>query len=890
MSKSADQIRAEFISFFKERGHTYIHSSPVVPTDDPTLLFTNAGMNQFKSIFLGDSEPGVARAVNSQKCMRVSGKHNDLEEVGKDHTHHTFFEMLGNWSFGDYYKKEAIEWAWELLTGVWKLPKHTLYATVYTEDDEAARLWQSQTDVDPSHIQRFGTHENFWQMGDTGPCGPCSEIHMDIGEDACALRNDPGHTCAVNAPGCGRYIEIWNLVFIQYNLETDGTCTRLKHTHVDTGMGLERICAILQQVPSNYDIDVLRPIIDEVCRMSGASYAHGREGIPMRVIADHIRALVFSITDGVFPSNEGRGYVIRRILRRAFRFGRQIGLRKPFLYTLVDTVVSRMGQAYPEITKRVDYVKGVIRAEEERFADTLEQGIEKLSTMIAQAKQHPQPRLSGEDVFVLYDTYGFPMDLTRLMAQEEDVGIDEQGFAHYMSAQKERSRAATGVQQSQEGVRQWVTIHEDSSATTFVGYDSDTCQARVRSYAEMDAGESDRYQYLLVLDKTPFYARAGGQLGDTGQLELANGSVVEVVDTYKMHDSTVHRIQTDTALDPQLLQQPVHARIDTARRNAIRRNHSVTHLLHAALRTFLGAHVQQSGSRVAPDEMRFDYTHFEAVSSEDIVRIERQVNEWILANAPVRASRMSYKEAIGSGIIALFGEKYGDEVRVIEMGEVSRELCGGTHVHATGDIGLFHITGESSIAAGIRRITAITGMRSLDYLHEVETGLSRVAALVKTDTARVYTKIEALLEKEAALRTQNEQLLQARLQNSADTVLSDMREKDGLRYTVRNMGEKDKKEFTTLVNAINDALKNEQEPKVVLLGAAGTNGAQFAATASPAALTRYKVHCGDIVKTVARQAGGGGGGRPDRAQAGGKRTDNMDEALQAGEDTIVAYV
>ncbi len=882
MSKRAHQIRNEFIEFFTRRGHTYIHSSPVIPTDDPTLLFTNAGMNQFKSIFLGDVTPTVPRAVNSQKCMRVSGKHNDLEEVGRDHSHHTFFEMLGNWSFGDYYKKEAITWAWELLTEKWELPVDRLYATVYTDDDEAETLWKTHTGIAHDHIRRFGKSENFWQMGDTGPCGPCSEIHMDVGPGSCPFEKNPDHTCEVNSPGCGRFVEIWNLVFIQYNLNQDGSRISLAHTHIDTGMGLERISAILQRTGSNYETDLLKPLIDKVADMSATAYYHDERGMPMRVIADHIRALVFSITDGVFPSNEGRGYVIRRILRRAFRFGRKIGFREPFLHKLVDDVVAIMGEAYPEVTKRVSYVKGVIQSEEERFAETLEVGLDKLSAMIRDAKSRNASRLRGEDVFVLYDTYGFPADLTRLIAREEGIDIDEAEFESHMQSQKKRSREASDARSAQEGVKEWTELRTQDH-TKFVGYERNECEANVQSFAQLSDAEDVACTCLLVLDSTPFYPQAGGQVGDTGVIILKDGTTLTVTDTYKIHDTLAHKVTSDYALTPENLSAPVIARIDTTRRDAIRRNHSVTHLLHAALRKYIGSHVQQSGSRVAPDELRFDFTHFEALAPQQLSRIEQQVNEWILHNLTVTATHMKYQDAIDAGITALFGEKYGDEVRVIQMDEVSRELCGGTHVRRTGDIGLFHITSESSISAGIRRLTAITGMASLRYLQQLETRLSHTAQLLKTDPDHLDAKVSALVESESNLRTRTQELLAEQIQQKAEMLISQARSHAGLHYAIRHMQNVDKKEFGLFTNTINDTLKQHDDAYVVILANAGENGVQFSATASPSAVKDFDIHCGNIVKSMAQTAGGGGGGRPDRAQAGAKKSEKTSEALQVAQ-------
>ncbi|OQX85356.1 alanine--tRNA ligase [candidate division KSB1 bacterium 4484_87] len=601
---TSKEIRQSFIDFFKKYDHKFVPSSSVVPFDDPTLLFTNAGMNQFKNIFLGIEKRDYTRAANTQKCIRVSGKHNDLEEVGKDTYHHTFFEMLGNWSFGDYYKKEAIAWAWELLTDVWKLPKDKLYATVFREDDEAYELWKQVTDIDPSHISRFDEKDNFWEMGEVGPCGPCSEIHIDLGPDACDKKHVEGHVCAVNG-GCARYIELWNLVFIQYNRENDGSLIELPSKHVDTGMGFERIVAVMQNVGSNYDTDLFTPILAKISELSGKAYHDGNEGMAHRVIADHVRALTFAIADGALPSNEGRGYVLRRILRRAARYARTLELHEPVIYKLVPTIVEIMGDAFPEIKEKHQYISMVIKSEEESFGHTLDRGIDLFEKLVAEYKAKGVNQISGEDAFRLYDTYGFPMDLTRLMAEEKNMTIDEAGFEREMELQRERARKAGkwdyGLDVNWD---EWTKV-SDGKDSEFVGYDALESDATIRLF------KKEMEHVYLVLDKTPFYAESGGQVGDVGEIQ-GDGFVLSVENTVKQGEKIVHIAKGDF---PNSVKNPtVRARVKRDQRMSTARNHTATHLLQAALRQVLGSHVHQSGSLVTPFRLRFDLTHFERIS------------------------------------------------------------------------------------------------------------------------------------------------------------------------------------------------------------------------------------------------------------------------------------
>ena len=884
MAKSSNIIRQEFIDFFKGKGHTFVPSSPVVPQNDPTLLFTNAGMNQFKAIFLGDNKQGLKRAANTQKCMRVSGKHNDLEEVGRDYHHHTFFEMLGNWSFGDYYKKEAIVWAWELITSVWQLPKDKLYATVFKDDDAAFDLWKNQTDILPEHIARFDAKSNFWEMGETGPCGPCSEIHMDMGPGRCINEGKAGHVCGVNGDGCGRFIELWNLVFMQYNRGADGTLTELPSKNIDTGMGFERIVSVIQKVGSNYDTDLFRPIISRIESMSGIAYDPGKEGTPFRVIADHVRSLVFAITDGAFPSNEGRGYVLRRLLRRAYRFGRELGFSEPFLYKLVPEVLDIMGQAFPEINARKDYCQKVIRSEEERFGQTLEQGIERFSQMVESSRKKGNTVLSGGDVFALYDTYGFPMDLTRLMAEEKGFSIDETGYEALMEKQKERGRdAAKKGDASLLTPDGWIEVH-GGSGTEFVGYDFEKTAVNVNTYKEIAPGspEKKKCEYLFILDKTPFYAESGGQVGDRGTLLTVKGIELAVEDTFKWNDAIVHKVSSPEPLSKEDFSSPMMARVHHDNRSATRRNHSATHLLQAALRKVAGEHIQQAGSRVDQLTLRFDFTHFKALTYEELLAIEEQVNEWILANLPVVTTVEEIEKAKKTGAMALFGEKYGEHVRVVTMGTVSKELCGGTHAASTGQIGLFHITAESSISAGIRRIEAITGMNSLRLLREKETIVAEAAALLKMSERGLPKRIAEVVKENDSLKKTVSQLSQKNVSDQVKDILGGLQKSDdALSFVAHVLGAVAKDTFTAIADAISDRLKSPPlQHGVVVIGAVVDNKAQLFAAAGQIAVQKSGVHCGSLVKEAALKAGGSGGGSANRAQAGCKDADKLPDALE----------
>ncbi len=736
--KTSKQIREEFINFFVQRGHRFVPSSPVVPQDDPTLLFTNAGMNQFKDVFLGIGTRPYKRAVNSQKCIRVSGKHNDLEEVGHDTYHHTFFEMLGNWSFGDYYKKEAIAWAWELLTEVWNLPKDKLWATVYKDDDEAAELWPQVTDLPAERVLIFGEKDNFWEMGETGPCGPCSEIHIDLGPDHCDKQHIEGHQCRVNGD-CGRYIELWNLVFIQYNRDESGQLHRLPATHVDTGMGFERIVAVLQKVPSNYDTDLFTPILDEIGKLAGIKYREAAEDqqVAFRVIADHIRMLTFAITDGALPSNEGRGYVLRRILRRAARYARKLSLHEPFIYRLVPVVIEIMGDAFPEIRERRDHVMEVIRSEEENFNKTLDRGIEIFENLVARLQKEGKRIIPGEEAFRLYDTYGFPLDLTRIMAEEKNMSVDEEGFDREMEKQRERARQAGKFTAQFDHVDNWNVLVHCPTNSHFIGYDALEAETQICKFARNNG------TYQIVLTETPFYAESGGQVADHGKI-IVEDVELEVVDVQKQGEEIVHICKAPQ--DLKLVHARAVAKVDPAWRLPTMYNHTATHLLHAALRRVLGSHVQQAGSLVTPERLRFDFTHFKKIEPEQLREIENIVNEQIRRNTPLEVVYTSFEKARELGAMALFGEKYGEEVRVIIIDDFSRELCGGTHVKRTGQIGSFLIVQEMSIASGIRRIEAITGPKAVEFAQMNRDIVNHLGQLLNVPPEEIESRVEHLLE------------------------------------------------------------------------------------------------------------------------------------------------
>jgi alanyl-tRNA synthetase len=862
---TSEQIRNQFFKFFKEKRHKVVQSAPVVPFDDPTLLFVNAGMNQFKDVFLGKGERNYTRAADTQKCIRVSGKHNDLEEVGYDTYHHTFFEMLGNWSFGDYYKEEAIMWAWELLTEVWRLPKERLWATIYTNDDEAHEIWKSKTDIDPKHILRFGEKDNFWEMGDIGPCGPCSEIHINLGNDF----NNPKY---VNA-GVAECIELWNLVFIQYDRDETGKLNNLPQKHVDTGMGFERMCAVLQNKQSNYETDVFTPIIDRIVKISGIKNETEENKIPMRVISDHIRTLTFAIADGAVPGNEGRGYVLRRILRRAARYGRKLNMNEPFLYKLVDTVVKTMSSVFPEISEKKSYVKKLIKAEEESFNATLDRGIALFEEVIKILENRKEKIIPGKDVFKLYDTFGFPLDLTNVMAHEKGFAIDEDGFNKLMTGQKQKSKDATKSVFSSLGIGITDLGIEDIEGidkTIFTGYDYDQLKLDSKILFPKDQGD-----YLgLVFDRTPFYVEAGGQISDSGRL-LSGDQVIPVISVSNLYDRTIHLVEKHSNFNPKE-GDLVSLEIDEPHRWDIMRNHTATHFLHAALRKILGSHVQQAGSYVGPDHLRFDFNHIAKVSPAELVDIEALVNDEIRRNYALQHHKsIQFDEATKMGALMFFGDKYGDTVNVIQFGDFTMEFCGGTHVQNSSEIGLFKIISESSIASGVRRIEAVTGSGIEKYINDQ-------TLLAKTQNAR----IEELLDSKKKLEKDlSEYKLKDKL-GQLDHILALSSHVKGIeifkgKVTADSMDE---------LKSFGDDIRNKMKSGIGVLVAQIGDKAGIVAVVSDDLIKENKLSAGKIVGELAKLVGGGGGGKPHLATAGGKDINRIPDAISMVEDVVKGLV
>lgn len=870
------QVRESFIKFFESKGHLFVRSSPVVPHDDPTLMFTNAGMNQFKAIFLGDNPKGWKRVCNSQKCIRVSGKHNDLDVVGRDNYHHTFFEMLGNWSFGDYYKKEAISWAWELLTEVWKLPKERLFATVYQDDDEAWQIWKDVSGLPDDRIMRFDAHSNFWEMGDTGPCGPCSEIHYDRGDITTQAETFKDPVLGVNGEN-DRYIEIWNNVFMQYERLSDGSLVPLKAKNVDTGMGFERICAILQGKTSNYDTDVFSPIIRKIAELSGVPYSEGKDGTPHRVIADHLRALSFAIADGALPSNEGRGYVLRRILRRASRFARLLGQKKPFICNLVQILADTMGNAFPEIRERKDFVASVIRSEEESFIRTLDAGLERFASISADLKAGD--RIPGDKVFLLYDTYGFPPDLTGILAEEKGLSIDEEGYEKCMEEQKARARANMKQSINTMGSEGWTEYAVGS--TKFAGYETSSATVKILRYRE------DKGVLSIVLDTTPFYAEMGGQIGDKGTL-VSKNLEISIFDTVRVNDTTVHRGKvTKGEANRETMASEFLATVDDVRRSDIRKNHSATHLIQAALRQVLGSHVQQQGSYVSNELLRFDFSHFNAMTSEEIQQVEDTVNAKVMECLPVVTDVMDVDEAKSSGAMALFGEKYGDKVRVVKMGnpgeEFSRELCGGLHVQNTGNIGMVKIISESSVSSGVRRIEAVTGRGALALLRAGTQILTALREQLRCKDADVLDRIQQAFAKTQNLEKslQSVQLELATL--AAGELLQGAVNVMGVNLYVREMSTPDDR-FKNLLDGVQNKLDTESVAVIANKGRANGSIAVMVGKNVQA----KGIKAGDMVRDLAKACNGKGGGRPDRAQAGTREPEKISSAIANANNWIRA--
>jgi alanyl-tRNA synthetase len=874
---TGNEIRKSFLDYFAKQSHTVVKSSSLVPDKDPTLLFTNAGMVQFKNVFLGQERLPYSRAASSQKCLRISGKHNDLEAVGRDTYHHTFFEMLGNWSFGDYYKAEAIEWAWELLTKEWGLPKDKLWATVYLNDDEAEKLWAKISGLPMERIRRFGEKENFWEMGDTGPCGPCSEIHLDRGPEACDKRDRPGHECRVNGD-CARFIELWNLVFIQYNRNEDRSLSELPAKHVDTGMGFERITAVLQRVLSNYDVDFMRDLTATTERLSGRKYGvDANTDISFRVIDDHARAVSFLIADGVMPSNEGRGYVLRRLLRRASRHGRLIGLKEPFLHQVATTLVSVMGKAYPELRRENQRITEVIRAEEERFGETLDRGLVLLEDATSRLKAAKQKVLPGEVAFKLYDTYGFPLDLTEDILSGENVTVDQAGFTRLMEEQRNRGREA------REAATMESRIQLDRPVC-FIGYDhlqgeSPVLAIYANGQGKQEAGEGEEIEILTA--ETPFYGESGGQVGDRGTMRTARGDLIEVVDTHHPTPQlTAHRARVKSGRVQ--VGDQVELAVDPRHRQKVRLNHSATHILHAVLRRELGAQVRQAGSLVAPDRLRFDFHHSGPIPDEKLARIETQVNQHVRENANVTIDEMNYQDALGAGALAFFGDKYGDRVRVVKIGDFSTELCGGTHVGRSGEIGLFKLPFESGVAAGVRRVEAFTGEGALELIDSYEQRLREIGALVRGSADDAVDRVKRLLERQKELEKEIERLRGQYEKDQISELLGKKQPVNGATMVVSRVDGLDAKQLRDVA----DQLKEKLGSGVVVLASASDANVNLVASVSKDLVKRF--HAGNIVKELARMVGGGGGGRPDFAQAGGKEPGQIAAALERAEELIRA--
>ena len=861
----SNEIRQLFLDFFEQKGHKVLPGSPLIPQNDPTLLFTNAGMVQFKSVFLGDEPRPSERAVTVQKCLRAGGKHNDLENVGRTARHHTFFEMLGNFSFGDYFKKDAIEWGWEFLTEWVKLPKDKLLVTIYEKDDEAGSIWLEETDISKDKLFRLGEKDNFWQMGETGPCGPCSEILIDQGPDVGCGRPE----CAVGCD-CDRFLEIWNLVFMQYIRDSSGKLTPLPRPSIDTGMGVERLTAVLQSKKNNFDSDLFSSIIKKIEDISGRKYgADDSTNVSIRVIADHIRAVAFVLSEGLTPSNEGRGYVLRRIIRRAARHGFMLGIEEPFLYKIIDPVVKTMSGPYPELLEEAERNKKVLLFEEERFAHTLTSGMAILDKLIKDLKSSGKEIIPGPELFKLYDTYGFPLDLVQDIAEDNNMSIDEKGFNKEMELQRTKAKASwVGQEEKASGV--YREISGRSGPTEFLGYETPRAEATVNALIRdgafvKEAGEGEKIE--IILDKTPFYGESGGQAGDTGTIK-AGGLKIEVVDSKKINDIVVHKTVVKKGIITSAM--TVQASVDEKRRKAIMRNHTVTHLLHAALKAVLGDHIKQAGSLVASDRLRFDFTHFYAVNSKELQEIEEIVNEKIIENMPVDVEQTTLDDAMSKGVAALFGEKYGESVRVVRAGDFTAELCGGTHCSATGQVGPFMIISEGSVASGIRRIEAITGFTALEHIRAGENELKKAAELLKVQKPGVSEKLEKLIGK---ARQKEKELEKARGKAAAGNV-SALLEKAISVNDIKVLSHKAAGLDIKALRNLADTIRNKIGSGVIVLGSS-QNGQAFYVAAVTKDLTR-RLNAGEILKAV---TGGKGGGRADMAQGGTKDAGGIDKAI-----------
>ena len=863
-SMTSNELRQQFLNYFNDRDHEIVESSPLVPDNDATLLFTNAGMVQFKDVFLGNEKRSYNRAVTSQRCLRAGGKHNDLENVGYTARHHTFFEMLGNFSFGDYFKETAIIQAWDFLTNTLELPKEKLWVTVFEEDDEAADIWLNEVKVDPERFSRMGEKDNFWSMGDTGPCGPCSEIFYDHGADI-----EGGPPGSADEDG-DRFIEIWNLVFMQFDRSENGDMTPLPKPSVDTGMGLERLAAVMQSVHSNYEIDLFDNLIQSTAKILDLKSSSSSS---LNVIVDHIRACSFLIVDGVIPGNEGRSYVLRRIMRRAIRHGKKLKINEPFFYKLLEPLAKEMGEAYPALLSQKEQIEDIIKQEEIRFAITLDQGIEILEEAIKVMKNDILP---GDIVFKLYDTYGFPVDLTNDIARERNFTIDHKGFEKNMASQRDRARKANKFSKTADNDLKVNTISK------FIGYDQIKNAAQIKElFFEGSTIKSlaNGQEGFVVTDVTPFYAESGGQVGDTGTIE-SKDAIFRVKDTQKQNNSIIHHgILEKGKLE---IDKKVTMTIDDKKRLKIAANHSATHLMHAALRNILGKHVTQKGSLVDADRLRFDFSHNQPLSSEEISLIEEQVNSEIRKNSAAKIDLMAYEEAIESGAMALFGEKYEDEVRVLNFDEYSIELCGGTHVNRTGDIGLFKIISESGVASGIRRIEALTAEAAEKWLSTYKTNVEEVATLLKSSNDKIFTKVEQLLVKNKALEKELLESRQKMFSSSSEDISEKVTKIKDTSILIQRLEGFSANDLRVSI----DRYKNKLENAIIVLGVVEEGKAKIAI-----GVTKHNtdlIHAGDLIKTVAEIVGGKGGGRPDFAQAGGPEADKLDQALEHAKEFITS--
>lgn len=868
------EIRKVFLEFFVSKGHELIKSSSLIPKGDPTLLFTNAGMVQFKSVFLGEETRPYKRATSCQKCLRAGGKHNDIENVGHTARHHTFFEMLGNFSFGDYFKREAISFAWELLTGWFKLPEERLWVSIYEGDDEAASLWKDVTGIPENRIVRLGAKENFWQMGDTGPCGPCSEIIIDQGPDVGCGKEGCGVGCE-----CDRYLEIWNLVFMQYNRNEKGELSPLPRPSIDTGMGLERITAVLQGKLNNFDTDIFSEIISSISDRAGISYGKSPEtDISIRVIADHIRAIGFLLSEGLIPSNEGRGYVLRRIIRRAARHARMLGLSGPVLFRFLDSLAGSMGDIYPELIDEKERASRILEMEEERFAKTLDQGMRLIEDLIKEVKRSGRRIIPGEEIFKLYDTYGFPYDLARDIAIDYGLTIDETGFHREMELQRERARASwVGEEEAVAPI--YRELINEIGRTEFVGYETLESDSIIKAIVldgkvVKEAREGEEVE--VFLDITPFYGESGGQVGDEGEI-IGEFFRAAVMDTSKpIEGFHSHHVRIKKGI--LRVWDRVHCKVNEEKRRSTMRNHTATHLLQAALKIVLGDHVKQAGSLVSPEKLRFDFTHFSPLSKEEIMAIEDIVNEKILEDLPVKATIMDLKAAIASGATALFGDKYGERVRVITVPDYSSELCGGTHCRATGEIGLFIITSEESIASGIRRIEALTGKNAFNYLKSKAAELSRIEGLLKTD--QPYQRVQKLLNELKGFEKEVEKLKARTLAKDFSSIIEEARVIDGIKVISCRIDGLDAKDLRTLADNIRDKVRSG----IIFIASAKNGQASFISMVTKDLIDRFDAAA--LMKRVSSIAGGKGGGKREMAQGGTSHIERLDRAIKSVYDLI----